>query len=498
VKPADVYTCDDTGEVHICTVELCDSRECSRDGMYVCTKTNKRYGHVMVANWMSKNKATKYVDACTIPMDKTSSTQLRTATQVAKTAAAKARYSAANGHRKRDDSYKRKMTWAHARSVLDKMTTTDRAKGLSRGLLTQTGLTSGLVHRTLQLRAEKILGNERLLKSCSKTEGEGGTSYEAMLAMKEARSRLVDLRLIFSGTIHEDEVRDSGPSSPSTSSSSAGALIPREKMEIATTTTIGGMLQVMAEEVNAAVTPPLEASLSFCYGRAMEMAAVAVVLLPTVLRSSPSLSPDRQVLLTETYGNLIWHAWTLVTMVRPAIEGNDGESKFRNFSLGVLYQSKFGFDVKFDVESVEQKQQRRQDDDDNGSAARSVTETMKAILAPTADDGELLSDERIRRAFAEKYAIAFLASDPYLEERLVPENKIGTRNASIDHIQIDSVGLNAGISMVKEGLTAASDWAKRKFLKDVMDGILTPKEIERRMVDRSTALFVSHVTHPPL
>jgi len=95
--------------------------------------------------------------------------------------------------------------------------------------------------------------------------------------------------------------------------------------------------------------------------------------------------------------------------------------------------------------------------------------------------------------FARRNAIRFLNAESYLDARLVQENKIGMKNTTIDGIPIESVGVNAGIRLVKDGLSAIAEWAKKRFIADVVAGVDAHEALRRARV-RARAMLVT----PPL
>jgi hypothetical protein len=214
---------------------------------------------------------------------------------------------------------------------------------------------------------------------------------DEFLAEQVVRNRMHELRRIFT-----DDT--SGPSS-----SSSNALI-------ASSTPLAVVPHV------AGVPSVLDAALSVCYTRAIEMASVVVVLYPIISQRAPDLSEERQMDIAEHYGMLIWKSWTLVAAVRPT-ETADAEMKFRNFSLGILYHAQRLFEVKFDLAAILERM--------TTAAARAlVSNAMREMLHAAAT----LSDAEVVAEFASRFAIKFFRADPYLQKRLVPENKLGIRN----------------------------------------------------------------------
>lgn len=217
---------------------------------------------------------------------------------------------------------------------------------------------------------------------------------------------------------------------------------------------------------------------STCFARAVEMATVAVVMLPVVAKAHLHLSRQRQIACAQKYGRLVWRAWTLVSALPGATDQCDAEVKFRHFSLGVLYHAKNGLSVKFDLSTVL-------------SAPHSSSLVTKAVRSLLEHKFPAVADDRqLMEIFARKYPINFLEQDAYLGSRLVQENKIGTKNTVVDGVQIESVGVNAGMRLVKDGLVAVAEWAKRKFVSDLAGG-LAPADALRLAVTRARDLLIS-------
>ena len=142
----------------------------------------------------------------------------------------------------------------------------------------------------------------------------------------------------------------------------------------------------------------------------------------------------------------------------PGAEIQDAEVKFRYFSLGVLYQSKMGYAVWFDITSVPEY-------GDSVAPIRAACEAIAARRMPTSA-GETDPVKRL----ASGLRIEFLKQDEYLSTRLVLENKVGTRDTVVDGIQIESAWINPGLQIVKDGLNAAAEWLKREFVLSIMAG----------------------------
>ena len=224
--------------------------------------------------------------------------------------------------------------------------------------------------------------------------------------------------------------------------------------------------------------PKMNAAMRSCYTRSLQIAAAAVVVLPVTQKTALALSEDMQVVRTYHYGMLIWRGWSLIASRPDATETHDGDVKFRHISLGVLYHAMRGFGVPFELRGTPKYAEHR---DAVLAALRKISKR---------DD---MDEETLLKTFARRWYTAFLTADPYLGERLVQENKVGTKNTTIDGIQVDSVGVTAGMGLVKTGLTAVAEWSMREFVRDVaVRGVEADVAAEKFRLRGADFLLSSH------
>jgi hypothetical protein len=224
---------------------------------------------------------------------------------------------------------------------------------------------------------------------------------------------------------------------------------------------------------------PTSSHMAMYYRRAFEMATVTIVLLPVLTNSRIQLSPKKRLQCTERYGMLIWRTWTLVSALpsesRPRV---DGELRFRQFALGVLYHAKCGFAIDFDLAMSPEYATHRE----------TIDSAVLRILAHECKHAK--TNEGAMTRFSRRYKIVFLSPDTYLDSRLVQENKIGTKRSTIDGIQVESIAVNVGTRLVKDGLTALAEWSKRCFVRDVVERQMDPIEAVRMAEVRAADMHV--------
>jgi hypothetical protein len=227
------------------------------------------------------------------------------------------------------------------------------------------------------------------------------------------------------------------------------------------------------------MTGPLVSS---CYEKAVEMAALVVVVLPVLMKTQTTqaaLSKERSAMYATKYGLMIWRAWTLA-MSAPDAEPTEADVKFRHFSLGTLYLAKYGFTVGFDLATVP----------DYHKSTKVVDAAMRSLIGERSSADCQGREDSLRTAFSKRCEITFFRRDPYLYDRLVPENKIGTKNTIVDGVQVDSVGVNSGIGLVKSALSTIAEWSKREFVLDVATRGIAPSEAMRSALARASDYFL--------
>lgn len=329
IRPEDVWICEKSGALHVCTRELCDSLDPNKQrDQYVCRKTGLEHGQIMVppSDSFFDGKFYPSAEVARVKDDGYMRQVARPATGAWLPSCSapwqRVRLAGTDRDPRRANGYYRRHKFRS--NLLKKQ---DKVKGR----------TACLVAATLNSRAERAFpGSDPSTISADK------------LASAEATERLREIDTIFASDPKKKRDRqllrllppaaDSEKEKPvrriAAAPSTSTEVIPAPEMAVVPKKDEEEFSEDDSESTASARLMP---SAVACYRRAYEMAAVTVVILPVVLKVNPALSSDRQRQCAERYGTLIWRGWTLVAG-SPTSESQDAEVKFRHFSLGIIYQ----------------------------------------------------------------------------------------------------------------------------------------------------------------